>query len=162
MSVILGIGSNIGDSKKFITKAITLISEKFVLLKESSLYETVSLLRDDQRNYYNKVISIESDISPKELLKFIKEIEVSIGRNKNHSYWGAREIDIDIIDSNGIVLDCDILTIPHKCMSERSFVLIPLKEIDENYIHRVTLKSIDEMIVQLKDDLNITIIDSNK
>ena len=158
MSVILGIGSNIGDSKTFITKAISLICEKFTLLKESSLYETLSLLRDDQRNYYNKVISIECDLSPDDLLQFIKELEVSIGRNKNPLYWGAREIDIDIIDQNGIVLDCDTLTIPHKCMSERSFVLIPLKEIDENYVHPITLKSIDSMIDQLKDDLNIQIL----
>ncbi len=160
MSVILGIGSNIGDSKTFIAKAIELINDKFVLLSESSLYETVSLLRDDQRNYYNKVISIECDLSPEKLLQFIKELEVSIGRNKNPLYWGAREIDIDIIDHNGIIIDCDILTVPHKCMNERSFVLIPLKEIDGDYIHPATLESIDSMISQLKDDLNIKIIDS--
>lgn len=160
MSVILGIGSNIGDSKAFITKAIDLICKRFIILRESSLYETVSLLRDDQRNYYNKVISIKCELSPDKLLQFIKELEVSIGRNNNPLYWGAREIDIDIIDHNGIVLDCDNLTIPHKCMNERSFVLIPLKEIDENYIHPVTLDSIDNMIAQLKDDLNIKIIDS--
>ncbi len=160
MSVILGIGSNIGDSKTFIAKAISLIGEKFRLLKESSLYETVSLLRDDQRNYYNKVITVECDLSPDELLLFIKELEVSIGRNKNPLFWGAREIDIDIIDHNGTILDCDKLTIPHKCMSERSFVLIPLKEVDANYIHPATLESIDNMIAQLKDDLNIKIIDS--
>ncbi len=162
MSVLLGIGSNLGDSKAFIAQAVTLISERFILLKESSLYETVSLLRDDQRNYYNKVISIECDLSPDELLQFIKELEVYIGRNKNPLYWGAREIDIDIIDRNGTVLDCDRLTIPHKCMSERSFVLIPLKEIDENYIHPITLKSIDEMVSQLKDDLNIQIVDNTQ
>ncbi|MCX8085073.1 MAG: 2-amino-4-hydroxy-6-hydroxymethyldihydropteridine diphosphokinase [Calditerrivibrio sp.] len=152
--VILGLGSNKNPKGEFLLKAIRNIKNFFPIITCSSVYKTVSLLKDHQPDYFNMVISIYTIQSPERLLTTIKYIEKKLGRNITDK-WLDREIDIDILDYDGIFYKSDLLHIPHPELHKRSFVLYPLKEVEESYIHPVTKKTIYEMINELHDDLNI-------
>lgn len=88
----------------------------------------------NQENYVNAVIKISTDFSPAELFYFLKDIEKKLGRSKTKK-WGDREIDLDILFYNDIVYSDDVIKIPHKGITERDFVLVPLCEIDSEIIH---------------------------
>ena len=87
----------------------------------------------NQENYLNAVVKISTDHSLTELFNFLKGIERDLGRSKTEK-WGDREIDLDILLYNDLVYSNDIITIPHKEMVNRDFVLVPLCEIDSALI----------------------------
>ena len=154
----LGFGSNIGDRVVNINKAIELTAEKCFIQKVSAIYETQSLLKDDQTNYFNLICSIRTQLSPHELLKFLQNIENLMGRVRNVKRWGERLIDIDIIHLDSVILNDKDLTIPHESMLDRSFVLYPLQEIAPNYIHPLTGEHISKIIEKLDYDYKIKIV----
>ena len=156
--LILGLGSNLGDRIANLENAIDTICNKFSLCKISSVYSTKSLLKDDQPDYYNVVCSYLSDMEPLETLNFLQNVEKVLGRVKNTGFWGARIIDIDIVDFNNTVITTPLLTVPHAMMSKRSFVLYPMMEIEPSYIHPILGISVQKMISFLNDDLDIKCI----
>ncbi len=158
-TVILGLGTNLGDRIKNLNDALEYISRRFFVVSVSKVYSTASLLRDEQQDYFNIAITIRVDSSPFELLEFCKQIEQDMGRDISVKKWGARVIDIDIIDYNNEIVDDKQLQIPHKHMHERSFVLYPLRDINAGYIHPVLNDSVSGLIDNLEDDLNITEVD---
>ena len=103
----------------------------------------------DQPLFLNMAIEIETALSPRELLKMLKEMEKEIGRGST-SRWGPRIIDLDILLFNADVVDEDNLSIPHPLMHERDFVLKPLSEIAPDAEHPVLHKSIRELMLQLE------------
>jgi len=136
--VYLSLGSNIGSKKENILKAYQIMEELMVgkLLKKSKFYITPPFGFVSNDDFYNTVVLIETTFGPIELLKKIKEIEVSMGRvYKNSSIYESRIIDIDIIDFNGEIFQSDLLQIPHKEIEKRNFVLFPLKEISPMWKH---------------------------
>lgn len=153
--VILGLGSNLGDRADNIKKALLIIFSAFTADKVSRVYSSSSLLKDNQRDYYNIVCSCYTDKSPEESLIFFQSTEEKLGRVRNGTRWGAREIDIDILDWGGSVIKTDRLIIPHPEMSSRSFVLYPLRDVFPDYKHPETGRSLEEMISLLKDDFGI-------
>lgn len=80
-----------------------------------------------------------------ELLKFVKETEKKVGRVKRFR-WGPREIDIDIAFYGNIIFDVKELTIPHKSLHERDFVLRPIVDLNPNFIHPVLGKTVKELL----------------
>lgn len=142
MQYIIGIGANVGDTLINIRTAIETI-EKFQnikILKKSSLYSSDALLKDDAPEdwdikYLNTAIEIETDFKPLELLDYLKQIEQTIGRNLNAPVWSPRVIDLDILVAEDLVLKTDKLTIPHKELLNRSFALLPLLEIKNDWQH---------------------------
>jgi 2-amino-4-hydroxy-6-hydroxymethyldihydropteridine diphosphokinase len=153
----LGLGSNVGDREQFLRSAIKSLEKILYIRKISSIYESLSLKRDGQRNYYNVVMEANSGVEPFNLLEKIKVIEKQIGR-RSRERWGQREIDIDIIDIDGIFLDTHALTLPHADMFKRSFVLYPLLELNPNYVHPTIMKPIKKLIDEISDNLDIKII----
>lgn len=81
-----------------------------------------------------------------ELFKFLKLIEAQVGRTATQK-WGPREIDLDILFYNDIVFSDDEITIPHKDLLNRDFVLVPLNEIAPDLIHPLMNKKISEIII---------------
>lgn len=150
----LSIGSNVGNRIFFIKLALKYLEKILRINKISCIYESMSLKKDNQGCYYNIVIEVETCYTPEELLKYIKDIESLVGR-KDRGRWEEREIDIDIIDYNNKIYKSDYLTIPHYDMHNRSFVLYPLLEINPNYIHPIFKKSVDELLNDLTNKLNI-------
>ncbi len=143
--VYLGLGSNIGDRKANLSRALTLLGDRVKINVVSSIYETEPVGYDDQPKFLNAVCLARTNLGPLQLLSLVKSIESSMGRETGLPN-GPRIIDIDIIlFGNMSVIDPE-LTIPHPRMSERAFVLIPLAEIaPADLIHPFTRERIADM-----------------
>ena len=146
--IYLGIGSNLGNKKDNIEKAKYELTKKNILiLKSSSYYETLSWPNPNNPKFLNIVLKVSTNLKPIELIKKCKEIETYLGRKKSVKN-SPRECDIDIIDYNNIVVNNKI-TLPHPRMHTRNFVLIPLFEINKDWIHPFSKRHIKRLILSL-------------
>ena len=135
----LALGSNIGNKLTNIDLAISKIEQSGCkILKIAPFYKTEPLLPDDaddsyNKTFYNTAVKIITNLNPYELLKQTQQIEIDLGREKNHKFWSPRVIDIDILycqkDGNQIDVFDEKLQIPHKEIFNRAFVLDPLSQI---------------------------------
>jgi 2-amino-4-hydroxy-6-hydroxymethyldihydropteridine diphosphokinase len=132
----IALGSNKGDRFEHLTKAIQeIIHDKNNSIENvSSIYETLPYGYKDQGNFYNAVIKIRTGYRLMALLDFLKSIEQKIGR-ENSAKWGPREIDLDILFFNDLIFSNNRITVPHKEVAKRDFVLVPLSEIAPDLYH---------------------------
>jgi len=144
--VILSIGSNMGERAGNCRRAIEALSalSGLNLLKESSFYETVPWGKTNQPEFINCAVLAESELAPLNLLEKLKEIEFNIGRNHGER-WGPRLIDIDLVIYGDVVMESEILTLPHRYAHERAFVMIPAAEVAPEMIHPLFAKSLREL-----------------
>lgn len=151
-NVFIAFGSNIGNRQKYLNIALNKILENnsFKLLKLSSIYETEPFGILGKENFYNSVILCETSFSPSVLLKFLQNIEDSLGR-KRRLRWDERTIDLDILFYDDLVLSIPDLTIPHPMIEKRGFVLAPLNEISPDFIHPVSKMKIEEIFERWKE-----------
>lgn len=129
-SAAIGFGSNVGEKADYIKEALTALSilEPIRVVAASRLYRTPPWGETDQPWFLNACALIETYYSPVELLDICKATEKAIGRQESYR-WGPREIDIDILTYGGETMGLEGLTIPHRELMNRAFVLIPLAEI---------------------------------
>ena len=126
--VYLGLGSNMGDRLANITNAIKLLEFKDIgILDSSNMYMSPDFYGPENPYFYNCVIKVDTRLSPLELLATVKEIERELGRTS--ATREPRPIDIDILWFRGLIMDTDLLSIPHRYMLQRPFVLCPLQDI---------------------------------
>ena len=152
----LALGSNLGDKKNNLNKSIDLIQEEGIFIKKrSKFYSTKSWPNENFPNFINAIILIETKLNINELFLKIKKIEKKLGRTnskRNH----PRVCDIDIIDFNGEIINRKFgnhkLNIPHKRMRNRNFVLIPLYELDKDWVHPKLNKNIVILMSNLTSD----------
>ncbi|GAB1371067.1 2-amino-4-hydroxy-6-hydroxymethyldihydropteridine diphosphokinase [Candidatus Kapaibacterium sp.] len=158
--IILSIGSNLGDRKYQLQKAIKLIRDTNIINIEkiSSIYETEPVGITGIPNFYNIAVIGNTLYKPDILLYLIKTIEYYLGRKKRPK-WHQREIDIDIIDYHHEIIKKSKLEVPHSEMHKRKFVLIPLIEIYPEYYHVSLNMSIDDLIMECKDNTNVIRLD---
>lgn len=148
--VYLGIGSNLGDKKANCLRAIELLSAKGIsVTRESSLYKTMPWGFKDQPDFINMAIEVCTDLPSADLLSLLKAIEKEMGR-EDSGRWGPRLIDLDILLYNSLVLDNDILTVPHPALHKRAFALEPLAEIAPDVIHPLMQRNIVELLREVK------------
>tara|TARA_Y100001936_G_C15820036_1_gene531197 strand:+ start:221 stop:697 length:477 start_codon:yes stop_codon:yes gene_type:complete len=146
--IYIGIGSNIGNRKKNIEKAKFLLLENGINInKSSNFYESLSWPDIKKPKFLNIVIQIDTNFSPKKCLEIFRSIEIKLGRKKTKKN-APRTCDIDIISYNKKISYGDI-KLPHIRMHKRNFVLIPLLELDKNWSHPKTKKSIEKLIISL-------------
>jgi 2-amino-4-hydroxy-6-hydroxymethyldihydropteridine diphosphokinase len=148
-NIFLGLGSNLGNRLEYLYKAINEIhadGNNNVVIA-SSIYETRPFGNPDQNNFLNAVIKIESDFQPDELLSFLKKVEKRVGRIEREK-WNVREIDIDILFYDDLVMQKENIEIPHHYIASRDFVLIPLCEIEPNFIHPVLNRKICDICIK--------------
>ena len=126
--IILSIGSNVGDRLKNIERSLEELSTICEIKITSSLYDSFPRIYEDQDNFFNLVLEIDYKKTPQDLLKDIKKIEKSMGREETFRY-GPRLIDIDIIFFNNIEIQDEELIIPHYDWMNRRFVVEPLSEL---------------------------------
>lgn len=131
-TVYFSLGTNLGDKKQNISRAISLVNERVgVVIKQSSLYETKPWGFNSNNNFLNACIACQSSLSPFEILKATQQIEKEMGRTKksHNGNYADRVIDIDILTYDDEQIDTPELKIPHPLMHKRDFVMIPLNEI---------------------------------
>lgn len=128
--ILIGLGSNLGDRKKNILTAIQKLSqgEDISIDRVSSLYETKPVGVTNQPDFINGAIGISTNLSPRALLAVCLSVECEMGRIRDER-WGPRNIDIDILVYHDLIIQDEVLQIPHPRLCERAFVLIPLQEI---------------------------------
>ena len=148
--IYLGVGSNLGDKKKNIelTK-FRLIENNIRILQSSNYYESLSWPNPQKPKFFNIVLRVISNLSSLDLLNKCKEIEVSLGRKKTAKN-SPRVCDIDIIDYKNHQLRDDLI-LPHPRMHQRSFVLLPLYELNKNWVHPKSKLHIRKLIFSLSN-----------
>ncbi|MBN2571146.1 MAG: 2-amino-4-hydroxy-6-hydroxymethyldihydropteridine diphosphokinase [Ignavibacteriales bacterium] len=156
-NIFLALGSNLGDRKKNIYRAIDkLKQDKSVCFeKMSSVYLTEPIGIKEQNNFYNCVIKVKSNYPPSELLNVIKNIEKKLGR-KETIKWGPRIIDIDILFFDNLIIDDKNLSIPHKEFENRDFFIKPMQELEKDFTHPKFNLAMKNFIV---DKNNLTILE---
>ena len=146
--IYIGIGSNLGNRIENITKAKYFLDLNGIkITKSSSYYETLSWPDPRKPKFINIVVQSDTKASPDKLLKIFKSIEKRLGRKKKFKN-SPRTCDIDIISYNQRILTGNI-SIPHKRMHKRNFVLIPLFELNKNWFHPKTNENIKKLIFSL-------------
>lgn len=127
----LGLGSNVGKREENLSRALEMLGGYGVhVIRESSVYETDPVGCVDDALFLNQVVFIETDLTPEECLVICMKVEAEIGRVR--SYKNApRLIDVDILLWGETVMNVAGLTVPHKCILSRKFVLVPLLEISD-------------------------------
>jgi dihydroneopterin aldolase/2-amino-4-hydroxy-6-hydroxymethyldihydropteridine diphosphokinase len=128
----IGIGSNIGDARENVRLAIEYLANAGELVACSRLYMTKPWGVVDQADFCNAVVKLRVEMSPRQLLSELKRIEQIMGRKPSYR-WGPRVIDLDILMMGDLVVTEPDLVIPHPGMLERTFVLLPLAEIDARF-----------------------------
>ncbi len=158
--ILLGIGSNLassfGDRFKNIDLAVSSLVENGIkIIKKSSYYETPSYPNKNNPKFINIVVSIETVLPPIDLASVLIFIEESLERVRKEKN-GPRTCDIDIIDYNSQIIDFKYnsldFAVPHKKIMERNFVLLPIKEIEPNWIHPEYKHNINTLIENLSKE----------
>jgi len=146
--IFLGLGSNLGDRRRNIESALALIAEKVGTIRAlSGCHETQPWGYDSKEYFLNMAIEVETELNPEELLTVTQAIERELGRYQKtvNGKYRDREIDIDILLYDDLILQSPALTIPHPLMHQRPFVLQPLAEIAPHLIHPVFKRTISDL-----------------
>jgi 2-amino-4-hydroxy-6-hydroxymethyldihydropteridine diphosphokinase len=138
----IALGSNLGDKRKNIEIAIEKIKEKGInILKVSSIIETEPYGYKDQDSFLNAVCLVETSLDPFSLLRVLLNIEEEMGRKRTFK-WGPRNIDLDIIFYDDLVIESEELIIPHPDAHNRTFVMGPISEIEPDFVHPVLKRKV--------------------
>ena len=152
-NAFIAIGSNLGTPKENCIEAIDIISSNpdIKITSKSSFYQTAPVGNTEQNWFINSVIKISTQLNPDILLAVLLEIESKMGRIRKEK-WGPRIIDLDLLFYDNLVIKQKDLTLPHPEIQKRNFVLQPLNEIEENFIHPSLRKSISTLLKESKDN----------
>jgi len=158
--IFLGLGSNLpsknGDRFTNINIAISFLEAYGIkVIKKSSFYETPSYPNKKNPKFINAVILVETILPPIDLMSVLIFIEEKLGRKRSKKN-DPRTCDIDIIDYNSKILNLKYnnldLTVPHKKLSTRNFILFPLQEISPMWKHPKTKENISVLVKKLSEE----------
>lgn len=145
----IALGSNLGDKEKNLRRALLLLTQQGVeIVRVSSFLSTEPYGVTDQPQFLNAVACVRTSLAPLALLDVLLATELAMGRVRLR-HWGERNIDLDLLLYEDVVLDTKRLRLPHPDMQNRDFVLLPLAEIAPELKHPTLQKTIWE----LKKDL---------
>ncbi|MEA2171036.1 MAG: 2-amino-4-hydroxy-6-hydroxymethyldihydropteridine diphosphokinase [Solirubrobacteraceae bacterium] len=133
----MGLGSNVGDRRAHLQAAVDLLG--VAVLASSSVYETEPVGEVlDQRAFFNACVRIETDLHPEELLYLCKAVEQERGRTlegePGYVRHGPRPLDVDLLLLGDLEYESARLTLPHREVTSRAFVLVPLLELDPDLV----------------------------
>jgi 2-amino-4-hydroxy-6-hydroxymethyldihydropteridine diphosphokinase len=126
----VGVGANLGEREGTIQRALELLSERVRLVAVSSVRETEPWGCADQPRFLNAAAAVETELTARELLGELLEVERELGRTREGPRFGPRTIDLDLLLYGGRRIDEPGLTVPHPHLHERRFALEPLAELD--------------------------------
>lgn len=151
-TVYLSIGSNIGDKKAHLDFAIEQLEQhkKIRNVKATSYYETEPYGFTEQDLFLNACLELETMMEPEELLSELQRIELQDGRTRD-IHWGPRTLDLDILFYDRILYHSENLLIPHPEIAKRMFVLEPMCELAQWFVHPVYQKTMEELLEERKN-----------
>lgn len=152
MYVFINIGTNKGNRRLNLSKAMRAVNMEFGMFEMSHVVETEAWGYDSPNKFLNVGMMFQTEIEPKEVLKILQGIEKSISpeshRDKNGKY-ADRIIDIDIVAIDEMIIDEADLKVPHPHLAERDFFLLPMQEIAPQWHHPSTGLTAEEMLATL-------------
>lgn len=149
------LGSNMGNSKTQLVKAVRNIEKKIgSVTRLSTLYSTAAWGNTRQPDFLNQVIIVETELTASQTMQIILQIEKQMGRIRTVKN-APRIIDIDILFFNKEIIDQKQLIIPHPQIQNRRFVLVPLNQLSPNLLHPVLKKSVHQLLIHCPDTLNV-------
>lgn len=141
----IALGSNLGDKEKNLRRALLLLTQQGVeIVRVSSFLSTEPYGVTDQPQFLNAVACVRTSLAPLALLDVLLATELAMGRVRLR-HWGERNIDLDLLLYEDVVLDTPRLHLPHPDMQNRDFVLLPLAEIAPELKHPTLQKTIYEL-----------------
>lgn len=155
-SVYLLTGSNMGNPAAMLQQAVDAMVKQGLgeVMAASSLYQTAAWGKNDQPDFLNQALQLETALLPEALLTGLLAIEIQMGRQRFQKN-DPRIIDLDIIFYDELVVKTDNLSIPHPLMHLRRFVLEPLNEIAPHFIHPVLKKTVSALLKKCPDLLPV-------
>jgi 2-amino-4-hydroxy-6-hydroxymethyldihydropteridine diphosphokinase len=135
MRAFLGLGSNLAHPEDQIYSAIQALKAASVVcvIQCSRFYGSTPMGPQNQPDYINAVVEIETELEPLALLDFCQSIELTHHRERQ-SHWAARTLDIDILSIDVLIMNHERLVLPHSGIVYRDFVVLPWQEIAPNYV----------------------------
>ena len=132
VTAYIGLGSNLGDRQQQIHRALQALQThpRISLTAVSGIFETAPWGVEDQPLFLNAVAAIRTAMGPDALLGVLKQMESELGRSSSSTRWGPRAMDLDLLVHGDAQLKTPELTVPHRCLHKRAFVLVPLLELD--------------------------------
>ena len=153
--IYLLLGSNLGNSRDMLSIALKQIVLRVgIVVRASSIYKTKAWGIEDQPDFLNQVLEIETEFTPSNTLDELLQIEKDMGRVR-YQKWGSRVIDIDILYFGNEIVDSEKLKIPHPENQNRNFVLAPMVEIAPDFIHPILSLSQKELLYKCSDKLAV-------
>lgn len=144
-TAFVALGSNLGDREANLRRALELLQQNDVeVIKVSAFIETEPYGVTDQPRFLNGVCQVKTILSPLELLHLLLAVEKEMGRVRLR-HWGERNIDLDLLLYEDIVMDTEELRLPHPDMANRDFVMLPLAEVAPELKHHVLGKTMAEL-----------------
>lgn len=153
--VYLSVGSNEGDREHWLRKAVGKLEALGTVSTVSSVYETAAWGMEEQADFLNIALCLETELNADSLLTATQQIENELGRVRTIK-WGARTLDIDLLLYNDDVIETDRLSVPHAYMQERRFVLVPLAEIAAGIMHPTLGQTIETLLEACPDKQAVT------
>lgn len=150
--VYIGLGSNLGDrAGNLLLAARGLMEAGLHVCRLSAIYETEPFGVEDHNPYLNMAAEVEvSNVTPSQILARMVRIEYLLGRR--HKFMQApRTVDLDLLLYGDVQINTEFLQVPHKRLTERRFVLVPLSELSPHIIHPVENKTIQELLEEVED-----------
>ena len=147
-TVYLALGTNLGDRLGNLQAALEALLSDVQISAVSQIYETPPWGYLDQPDFLNQVLKGDTDLEPMELLRSLKQIEMDLGRQPGVRY-GPRQIDLDILFYDELILETPKLTIPHPRLAERAFVLVPLADLAPDLCHPKTSETVLDMLTKV-------------
>ena len=131
----IALGSNLQHPAQQVTRAFKAITQlpNTILLKQSSLYKTAPVGYDNQPDFINAVVMVETDLAPEAMMQHLLAIEQQFGRERPFPN-APRILDLDLLLYDTVTMQTDLLTLPHPRMQSRGFVMLPLAEIAADLI----------------------------
>jgi 2-amino-4-hydroxy-6-hydroxymethyldihydropteridine diphosphokinase len=150
IEVAISLGSNLGNGKENILKALDLLEKRGIeKLAVSSFYETEPEGFKSVNRFTNAAAIVKTSLGAEDLIKVFLSVENELGRTRNISAYEDRIVDLDLLLYEDFIVETDFAIVPHPRMHLRRFVLEPLSEIAPDWVHPVLKSKITDILKHL-------------